>query len=161
MKKTNPQTPVHAGNQLANLYDKDEVAWLEKSVQLIRKKRFQALDFQNLAQYLEDMAKRDRREVKSRLVSLLVHLLKWQFQSNMRSGSWRASIVNQRGELEDEFESATLKKHASAILPQAYARAVKEASAETGLAEFKFPPDCPYTLEYLLSDQWPESGELE
>ena len=48
---------------------------------------------------LPDRVRRDRREVVSRLVELLSHLLKWEFQPDERSGSWRATIITQRQEL--------------------------------------------------------------
>ena len=57
------------------------------------------MDYQNLSEYLADMARRDRREVFSRLVVLLSHLLKWEHQPEKRSGSWRGTILEQRREL--------------------------------------------------------------
>ena len=53
----------------------DEVAWLEQSASLIRQGQLSRLDVAHLAEYLEDMAKNERREVRSRLVVLLAHLL--------------------------------------------------------------------------------------
>lgn len=61
---------------LAALYEADETAWLERTADLVRTGRFDQLDAGTLAEYLTDMAKRDRREVFSRLVVLLSHLLK-------------------------------------------------------------------------------------
>jgi hypothetical protein len=37
--------------------------------------------------------------------------------------------------------------------PKAYAQAVKLAAKETGLAPEKFPPECPYTLDNVLSEE--------
>jgi hypothetical protein len=65
---------------LSTLFEQDETAWLEIMADLVSKKRFKEIDHRNLSEYLTDMAIRDRREVKSRLVMLLSHLLKWQFQ---------------------------------------------------------------------------------
>ena len=78
------------------------------------------------------MAKRDRREVSSRLVVLLMHLLKWDHQPTERTGSWRGTILEQRRELRELLESGTLYNHALAVLPKAYADACKQAAAETG-----------------------------
>jgi len=147
--------------QLARTYVEDETAWLDTMVRLIKQKRFAELDYENLTEFLESMAKRDRREVKSRLVSLMAHLLKWQFQPRRRSRSWHVTILNQRSELQDDLTSKTLRNHAQEVLPEAYQRAVRQAAVETGLAEDRLPAHCPFSLDFLLSDEFSESEALE
>ncbi len=133
------------------LYLRDETAWLDATADLVRGGRLDLVDTVSLAEYLTDMANRDRKEVTSRLVVLLAHLLKWQFQPNFRSGSWRATIGLQQGELIDLLESGTLRNHADDVLTKAYGRAVSAAVSDTGLPESTFPVACPYTVEQLLS----------
>lgn len=142
-------TPVRS-IPLAELYTEDETAWLDRMSELVRYRRLAEIDFDNLTEYLSDMARRDRREVKSRLVLLMAHLLRWEFQPERRSGSWRATIVTQRQELAELVGSATLRNHADAVLATAYENAVELAAAETGLDSGTFPADCPYTVEQLL-----------
>jgi hypothetical protein len=86
-------------NTLGILYEHDETAWLEAMAELIRMGRLDELDYANLAEYLSDMARRDRREVESRLSGLLSHVLKWVHQTDGRSGSWKGTIIEQRQEL--------------------------------------------------------------
>jgi hypothetical protein len=138
--------------RLSRLYEGDETAWLEQMSKLIHERRYEDLDYKHLAEFLLDMAKRDRREVLSRLTTLLTHLLKWEHQPRRRSRSWESTILTQRHELQDLLESRTLEQHAHEILPKAYARAVKYAAMETGLAQQRFPRECPYTLAELLSE---------
>jgi len=138
----------------ASLYETDETAWLEKMSKLIQERRYEKLDYKHLCEYLLDMAKRDRREVFSRLTTLVMHLLKWDYQPRKRSRSWESTIMTQRDELSDELESKTLRNHALERLPEAYIRAVRYAAKETGLAEERFPKDCPYTLDDILSEEW-------
>src|SRR5439155_7652722 len=116
---------------LASLYEEDETAWLEQMANLVAQKRFGEIDYANLSEYLCDMARRDKREVLSRLVVLVTHLLKWQQQPEQRSNSWRGTIISQRGELRDWLASGTLRRHAAEVLGQAYKRAVEQADAET------------------------------
>ena len=78
------------------------------------------LDLENLSEYLQDMARRDKREVFSRLTVLLTHLLKWEHQVDRRSNSWEATILHQRRELQDLLESRTLRNHAQDVLGKAY-----------------------------------------
>lgn len=137
---------------LQRLYQEDETAWLEQTARLIRTRKYENLDYVHLAEFLTDMAKRDRREVQSRLVELMMHLLKWEHEPDRRSGGWTRSILHQRHELQDLLESKTLKAHARRILTKAYARAVAEAAAETGLDKKTFPAQCPYALDELLKD---------
>jgi hypothetical protein len=124
---------------LKQLYLSDETAWLEAMAELIARKELSVLDYDNLREYLTDMAKRDRREVLSRLIVLIAHHLKWQFQPKRRSTSWRMTIKAQREELIEILESGVLSKHAENMLPKAYRSAVQQAAIETGFPESTFP----------------------
>jgi hypothetical protein len=133
------------------LYEHDETAWLEAMAELIRLGRLEALDYPNLAEYQADRARRDGRDVESRLTTLLCHALKWAHQLDHRSGSWKGTIVEQRQELERLVRRGVLRNHAEAVLADVYRNAVERAAAETGLPAETFPEACPYTLEQLLS----------
>ncbi len=133
------------------LYERDETAWLETMAELIRLGRLNEVDYPNLAEYLADMARRDRREVESRVTVLVSHVLKWTHQPDRRSGNWKATIIEQRQELEELVSRGVLRKHAEAKLADAYHKAVERTAADTGLPTRTFPADCPYTLDQLLS----------
>ncbi|MDX1948390.1 MAG: DUF29 domain-containing protein [Pirellulaceae bacterium] len=136
---------------MAALYETDETAWLEVTAAMVRGGQFDQVDTETLAEYLSDMARRDRREVESRLIVLLAHLLKWVHQPERRSGSWRATVVEQRQELEGLLGRGVLRNHAESVLTSAYRKAVERAAAETELASETFPAECPYQLNDLLS----------
>jgi len=133
------------------LYEQDETAWLEATAESIRLGRLDEVDYPNLAEYLADMAGRDRREVESRLIVLLAHVLKWTYQPERRSGGWKATIIEQRQELEGLVRRGVLRNHAEAVLADAYRKAVERAAAETGLGSETFPVQCPHDIEQLLS----------
>jgi len=137
---------------LGVLYELDETAWLETMSALAAGRRYAEMDYQHLSEYLADMAKRDRREVFSRLVILLSHLLKWEYQPTHRSGSWRGTIREQRRELRQLLESGTLRNHAEAILADAYAEARLQAADETELPLTMFPGDDARSLDELLAE---------
>lgn len=134
------------------LYEQDETAWLEAMADLVNQKRVAEMDFPHLSEYLADMAKRDRREVFSRLVVLMTHLLKWDRQPDRRTGSWRGTIRAQRRELRLLLESGTLRNHAEAVLDQTYAESRLQAADETELAAESFPAERPWGLDDLLAD---------
>jgi hypothetical protein len=120
---------------------------------LIEQGRWGDLDYAHLGEYLSDMARRDRREVESRLATLLAHVLKWEHQPDQRSRSWRATIIEQRQELEGLVSRGVLRNHAEAVLAVVYRKAVERAAAETGLPAEFFPGECPYRLEQLLAPE--------
>lgn len=137
---------------LAALYLADETDWLDRNAELIRAGQFDEIDPETLAEYLTDMAIRDRREVVSRLRVLLAHLLKWEHQPSQRTGSWRSTIMEQRDDLRDILESAVLRRHVEDVFVKTYAKARKLASVETGLALNVFPAECPWDLDQILKD---------
>ena len=134
---------------LSVLFERDETAWLEIMAHLAAQGRYAEMDHANLSDYLSDMAKRDRREVSSRLVTLLTHLLKWDH----RSGSWQGTILEQRRELRKLLESGTLHNHALSVLAESYADARKQAAAETQLPRETFPLECRRDLDSLLAEE--------
>jgi Domain of unknown function DUF29 len=139
-------------DSLTDLYEQDETAWLEIMAELAASKQIAAMDLTNLSEYLSDMAKRDRREVYSRLVVLMAHLLKWEHQPEKQTGSWQATIGEQRLELRMLLESGTLRNHADIVLSNAYADARKRAAQETEMTVSTFPPTCAWDLDDLLRD---------
>jgi hypothetical protein len=135
---------------VAELYEVDETAWLEAMADLIDRGAYRDLDYAHLEEYLSDMARRDRREVESRLVVLIAHVLKWVHQPDQRSRSWRATLVEQCQELARLVGRGVLRTHAEAVLSEVYGEAVERAAAEIGLPAAAFPEECPYSLDQLL-----------
>lgn len=140
---------------LPELYAEDETAWLDAMADLLAAGEYAELDYANLREYLSDMARRDRREVESRLVLLVMHVLKWVHQPTQQSRSWRASIVEQRQELRRLAGRGVLRNHAEAVLAEVYRDAVERAAAETGLPSETFPRECGYSLDELLAFEPP------
>ena len=134
------------------LHEADETAWLEATAELVRARQFRDIDADALAEYLTDMARRDRREVYSRLVVLLAHLLKWKYQPGRRSMSWQTTIFGQRLELQQMLESGTLRNQAIDAMARAYASACKQAVVETGLEITAFPETCEWDVDTMLAD---------
>jgi hypothetical protein len=136
-------------------YDTDFYEWCLETAALLRERRFNEVDLEHVAEEIEDMGKRDRREVQSRLVVLIMHLLKWQVQPDKRKQSWRATIFEQRRKLELVLnDSPSLVRITAHEIAKMYPRAVREAVSETGLDARLFPDTCPYTAEQILNDDF-------
>src|SRR5947207_11835133 len=54
-----------------------------------------------IEELIDALARSEKRALKSQLVRLMVHVLKWKEQLKQRSRSWAASIVNAREEIAD------------------------------------------------------------
>ena len=141
------------------LYDQDFQLWLEQQTDLLRQKRFDELDLDNLIEEIDAIARRDKREVESRLIVLLIHLLKYRYQAQKRSRSWLGTVTEQRSELELVFrDSPSLRAYAASVLESSYAKARKRALRETRLSLETFPPICPYNLEQVLDEDFFPEG---
>ncbi|MBN9017991.1 MAG: DUF29 domain-containing protein [Rhizobiales bacterium] len=136
-------------------YEDDDYLWLYEQIELLRLKRFGELDLPNLIEELEDMGREQRRALESSYRLLLAHLLKWQFQRQMRSASWEITIDRERDHiLGRERYSPSLKAQAKNIVNDVFRRAVKEAATETGLPKSAFPAECPWTLDQLRDEDF-------
>jgi hypothetical protein len=140
-------------------YDGDFFQWTRATAELIRQGRLAEVDLEHVAEEIEGIGKRDRREVRSCLIVLVMHLLKWEFQPELRTPSWSSTIQEQRMQIQLIIEdSPSLRRLPSDELAATYKRAVRRAIAQTGLDAGRFPPSCPYTAEQILdSDFFPEN----
>lgn len=147
-----------ANPESQNLYETDYYAWVNKQLALLRAGQWEAADIQNLLEEIEDMGKKIRRELESRLKVLLMHLLKWQYQPDRRGASWEMSIKTQRRCIHELLaENPSLKNTLEASVAKAYQRAAYEAHIETGYPEEDFPPNCLWTFDQFMSaDFWPD-----
>jgi hypothetical protein len=137
------------------LYEQDFYAWTVQTAEKIRQGRFEDLAREALAEEIEDMGKRDYRQVESLLTQLILHLLKWKYQSGRRSRSWQSSFIKQRLKLARILaDSGSLKAKAERGLEQIYQSAVKLAEVETGIDRNKFPDQCPFDFERLLTEDY-------
>ena len=145
----------------ANLhnYENDHDAWALNQAALLRAGQLDALDIEHIADELEEIMGNNRRELHRRFRVLIGHLLKWQFQPEKRTSSWRSTIRNQRNDIEDMIaENPSLKRLIPDKIASAFPKAVALASDETGFPKKTFLTICPYTEAEILNDEfWPES----
>ncbi len=137
------------------LYDKDYCLWLEETVQLLREGRVTELDVNNLIEEIEDMGISQKNALESNLIVLLMHLLKWKYQPEKQSGSWRGSIREHRRRILKAFRnSPSLKQYFEEIFQESYQEARKQAADETGLSLNIFPETCPFKIEQILDPEY-------
>lgn len=135
------------------LHETDFYAWTQAQAAALQQANFDQLDIANLIEEIEDMGKSQQRQLESRLIVLLVHLLKWQFQPNKRSPSWEATIRIQRLELADLLaDNPSLRPRLPYFLERAWPKARQGARGETGLDLKLFPSTHSYTLLQVFDD---------
>lgn len=143
--------PARVKPSPAARYDADFFAWTQEQAALLRTRRFSSIDSENIAEELESLGRSQKKEIRSRLAVVLLHLLKWRFQPERRTGSWRSTLIEQRAEIASEVEdSPSLHAYPSEILARQYETARQRASSETGLPLTIFPTQCPFTIEQVL-----------
>jgi len=131
-------------------HENDFYAWTQQQAHLLRTRQIHQLDWLKIAEEIEDMGRCEKRQLASRLEILIMHLLKWQFQPNLRSRSWQLTIKEQRLRLEQLLqENPSLKSNLTEIIDKVYPLATISAERETELS--LFPESCCYSLTEILS----------
>lgn len=141
------------------IYETDFYTWTQQQAAFLKSGQFSEIDLENLIEEVESMGRSEKRALESRLIVLLQHLLKWQYQPTRRGRSWELTIKGQRMNFIKVLnENPGLKPSLDQCLIDAYKFAVLEASKETGLDEKTFPSVCPWELQEITkTDFYPEN----
>jgi hypothetical protein len=145
-----------------DLYERDFFAWTQHQADLLREKRFDDLDLENLIDEVASVGGSEKREIVSRLKVLVAHLIKWRFQPGARSPGWAGTIREQRDRLRMVLDmSPSLKNHPVENLDHAWLSGRLLAAKETGIDFSLFPEKCPFTIEQVLDENfWPKDAGL-
>lgn len=147
----------------STLYEQDFERWASTQAELLRQGKTTDLDVQHLIEELEDMGKSSLRELESRFIILIAHLLKWQHQLDtlaeqwkaFEGKSWRKTIIEQRAQLNFLLNKVpSLKNSLGLAREEAYPAARRLAINETGMSPETFPEACPYAVDDLLDDDF-------
>jgi Domain of unknown function DUF29 len=139
----------------AALYEQDYVLWLDQAVDLLRSQNLAEIDIENLIAELAEMGGSQKQAIESNLEVLLMHLLKYKYQPDKRSNSWRYTIIEHRLRLYKAFKhSPSLKRYFWQEFAECYLNARKLTSRETGLAISTFPIESPFSPEQTLDEDF-------
>jgi Domain of unknown function DUF29 len=132
-------------------YEDDYYTWVNEQVALLRERRFDELDAENVAEELSDLAKDEFAKLESCLRVLLMHMLKWDQQPEHRTRSWIYSIREQRRRYARLMkENPGLRPRLNEARDDAYEDARDWAANETHLMVREFPTSCPYDWKDIL-----------
>lgn len=132
-------------------YEADFVAWVERQTALLRDGRFDELDRENLLEELESIGSNVHHELRSRLIVILIHLLKCKYQAQRKCKGWFATLSEQRDQIALHLQrSPSLLRFMDGYINAAYRSAVVRASLETGLPKSAFPATQPFSRAEVL-----------
>ncbi len=139
-----------------NLYEQDYDLWLHAQVGHILAGRFNEIDLSNLVEELQSLSNRERKELQSRLQTLLAHILKRKYvDSPYDYNGWARTIREQRKELKLLLkQSPSLRNYFMEVFPEAWQDAIAEVRDE--YLKTKFPDTCFFSadVDTILSEKF-------
>ncbi|QWK20625.1 MAG: DUF29 domain-containing protein [Hydrogenobacter thermophilus] len=148
--------------ELKRLYDEDFPLWAEINLELLKEKAYDLVDWENLLEEIEDMAKSDLKACISYLAVILEHLYKWDNFKDLAGEEhtgrkWIKSINGARREIDAKFKQyPSLRNKLPQELEKAWIEARKELynwleDNDYEPDDFYIPEECPYTYEEAMS----------
>ncbi len=150
--------------ELKELYHKDFPLWAEINLELLREKAYDLVDWENLLEEIEDMARSDLWACVSQLARILEHMYKWDNLRKYTKGgeelgglSWIRSVEYARVEIRSLFRRhPSLSKKLPEYIELAWEDAVdriilwlRDIKKEELIKNI--PKNCPYTYEETMT----------
>jgi Domain of unknown function DUF29 len=142
------------------LYEEDFYAWTRAQADLLRAGRYSDLDLEHLIEEIDDLGESLKRSVRSRIRTIIEHLLKLQHSPGREPrGGWYDTVLTQRSDLLDEL-TASIRREVEPALPDLYVRARQNAATSLrkhgeNAAADALPATCPYTFDQITGDGLP------
>jgi hypothetical protein len=85
-----------------------------------------------LQSLIDAMSRSERQALKSQLIRLIMHIIKWKSQPELRSRSWVVTILDARDAIEESQEEMPSLNRAfiESIWQQCWLKAIRKAEAE-------------------------------
>ena len=141
----------------AYTYEQDFVGWLNTQAELLKTGKVNELDIKNLVEEIEAMGRSEKRELESRMIILVMHLLKWTFQPNYQSRSWANTINEKRRRIGRVIKDSPSLKNSlndTEWFNDIWQSALYQAVSETGLDIKIFPEQAIWTTQQILVDDF-------
>jgi hypothetical protein len=137
-------------------YEGDFYTWTQEQGSLLRARRFDGIDWENVAEEIETLGRDEFRKLVSFYRLILLHMLKFDHQPNNRTRSWLISIDNHRDSAAEVLaDNPGLKSRVDEAVARAYSYARRDAADETGLPLKAFAPACPYSIDEIRDRPFP------
>lgn len=142
--------------QSSLLYEQDILLWVEDTVAKLKAKDFENLDLENLIEEVESLGISQKKELISRLIVILEHLLKRLYvNSPYDLNGWERTVRTQRNDLKVLMKQVpSLKTRWDLSFDNAW-----EIAFETVCEDYPkvdFPTEWPYSreIEAMLNERF-------
>ncbi len=139
---------------IKTLYESDYLKWLGETIKSLKNGQLTQIDYENLIEELEELAKNEKRRVRTLLEQIIRHLLLyqyWDLEKQRNANHWVAEITSFRNQLNEDL-TADLRNHLEDNFSTIYNHALDYVKAKTSLTNL--PEICHYTLEQILDKNW-------
>jgi len=140
-----------------NLYKSDIALWSEDMARLLRERRFDEVDVENVAEEIESLGRSDKQQLENRIIEIIEHLLKLDLMTGddrtRNERGWNNSIREQQRRIARLFkESPSLRTMLTPeFLEECYQEGVKSYAASDFGCYANAPRECPFTWEEILA----------
>ena len=139
-----------------SLYETDYALWLDRTIADLKERKLDSIDWENLIEEVESLGRTEKRELRSRLITLFEHILKRCYTSYTQDyRGWQGTITRERRDLKELLiQSPSLKTYWQEIVLLCYSEAVKCLKDDRDYDQFNFPLECPFPTDpdRLLND---------
>jgi len=141
-----------------DLYESNYNLWILETVQKLKNRDLNSLDWENLIDEVLDLSRREKRRLESLLTRLLEYLLKlkyWESERERNRGHWQGEIRNFRIQIQRDLKaSPSLKRYLAEMFEECYQDARKIMIDKTQLSPDTFPESAIASLEKVLDENW-------
>ncbi|MGK7945808.1 MAG: DUF29 domain-containing protein [Microcystaceae cyanobacterium] len=135
---------------LTTLYESNYLNLLEETIQQLKLRQLNKLDYEHLIEELEALVSSEKRRVVNLLEQIIRHLLMYQYWSvehDYNANHLPAEIISFRNQINKHL-TTNLRNYLQDNLEDTYQDAKDYVKAKTNLSNL--PLKCPYTLFELL-----------
>ncbi|MCC5640294.1 DUF29 domain-containing protein [Nostoc sp. CHAB 5844] len=136
------------------LYEQDFYLWIQTTVKLLQEGKLEQLDIENLIEEIDSMGRSEKKELRTRLIILIEHLLKleyWTEEKECNARGWRNTIVEQRRQIIYLLEdSPSLKSVLNDVFLDCYTDARNDTIRKYQLPSELFPQESPFSVVQIL-----------
>jgi hypothetical protein len=141
----------------SQLYEQDYYAWVEDQVVALREQRTEHVDWENVAEEIDDLGKSEKWSLESHLEMLIEHLLKLAYTQptipTRNARLWQGTIKLARAKVRRRLaQSPSLRHKMDELFVAAYEDGRTRTLATIKIREDAVPTASPWTLEQVLDD---------